>query len=350
MTDQLQVENVCVAFGRNEIVHQASLAIENSQIGCLIGPSGGGKTTLLRAIAGFEPVTGGTICIGGREVSRPGWTLAPELRRVGMVFQDFALFPHLTVAGNISFGLQGRSGQVKEQRVNQLLELVGMASQREAWPHQLSGGQQQRVALARAMAPRPDILLLDEPFSSIDVELREQLAREVRSILREDGITAILVTHDQYEAFATADMIGVLQDGRLAQWDTGYNLYHRPADRFVADFIGQGAMLHGHVNDNGLIETELGNVEYPGHDLAAGTAIDILIRPDDVTLTPAPGALQVTITDKIFRGEEYLYRMRLPSGNEIMSVMPSHADFSTGDTAGIELHIDHIVLFEQHPV
>ncbi|MGE5153798.1 MAG: ABC transporter ATP-binding protein, partial [Bdellovibrio bacteriovorus] len=249
MPTQLEVREVSVAYGSHTVVRDASFVLETGVIGCLLGPSGCGKTTLLRAIAGFEPVAQGEILIHGRRVSAPGETLAPEARRVGMVFQDFALFPHLTVEGNVGFGLTGLARRGREARVAELLELVGLAHAAKRYPHQLSGGMQQRVALARAMAPRPEILLLDEPFSSMDAALREQLAREVREVLRREGVTAVLVTHDQLEAFAMADQIGVLGQGEIHQWGTGFALYHEPRNRFVADFIGQGVILPATVVD-----------------------------------------------------------------------------------------------------
>ncbi|MBP7983930.1 MAG: ABC transporter ATP-binding protein, partial [Chromatiaceae bacterium] len=228
MPKQLEIKGVSVAYGDTTIVHGVDLHLEGGDIGCLLGPSGCGKTTLLRAVAGFEPVATGEIWLQGRLVARPGFGLPPEERRAGMVFQDFALFPHLSVARNIAFGLRHQGRQERQTRVAELLDLIGLPGSGAKYPHQLSGGQQQRIALARAMAPRPDILLLDEPFSSMDVELREQLAREVRELLKRDGVTAILVTHDQFEAFAMADQIAVLFGGRLHQVASGFELYHEP--------------------------------------------------------------------------------------------------------------------------
>ena len=196
MPQQLEVIKAGVSYGSQPVVQDVSFELSRAEIGCLLGPSGCGKTSLLRAIAGFEPITEGEILLHGRSVSRPGSTLAPEKRRVGMVFQDFALYPHLNVADNVAFGLRGISGRQQRARVDELLDLVDLGGQQKKYPHQLSGGQQQRVALIRAMAPRPDILLLDEPFSGLDIELREQLARQVRTILKREEVTALLVTHD----------------------------------------------------------------------------------------------------------------------------------------------------------
>src|SRR5262245_10707256 len=239
----LEVENLRHAYGQQEVVRGLGFSVARGAIGCLLGPSGCGKTTVLRCIAGFERVREGEIRLGGRTVSSPGMTVPPEKRRIGMVFQDYALFPHLAVAGNIAFGLHGVSSEERSARVRELAQLVGLSAALDKYPHEISGGQQQRVALARALAPRPELLLLDEPFSNLDVDLRERLSHEVRDIIKASGATAVLVTHDQQEAFAMADEIGILHEGRIQQWDIPYNLYHRPANRFVADFVGQGVFL-----------------------------------------------------------------------------------------------------------
>jgi len=345
MNIQLEVKDSVVAYAGKAVVKGVSLRLQAGEIGCLLGPSGCGKTTLLRAIAGFEPVVGGRIELHGQTVSSPGRVLAPERRNVGMVFQDFALYPHLSVAKNVAFGLHRMGRAARRQRVDELIKLVGLEPVRDTYPHQLSGGQQQRVALIRAIAPRPDVLLLDEPFSSLDVELREQLAREVRGILKRDGITAILVTHDQLEAFAMADRIGVLWNGELQQWDSGYQLYHRPANRFVADFIGQGVMLPGKVLDGSRIATALGEVRglFAG-DFPAAERVDLLLRPDDV-IHDDDSPLQLEVAAKAFRGAEYLYTLRLDDGSEILCMVQSHHDHEIGSRIGIRLAVDHLIVF-----
>jgi iron(III) transport system ATP-binding protein len=238
----LEVSQLSVTYpgGRQAAVQQVSFGLHAGDIGVLIGPSGCGKTTLLRAVAGLEPVSQGQIQLAGQVVSSAGLTLAPEARQIGMVFQDYALFPHLDVAGNVGFGIAHLPRAERTARVAEVLALVGLAGQQQRYAHELSGGQQQRVALARALAPRPRLLLLDEPFSNLDVDLRERLAHEVRSILKAANTTALFVTHDQLEAFAIGDTIGVMHQGQLHQWDDAYTLYHRPASRFVAEFIGHG--------------------------------------------------------------------------------------------------------------
>ena len=239
--------------GRVTAVKDLNLALAQGEIGCLLGSSGCGKSTVLRAICGFEPVKAGNIVLRDQVVSSASTHLQPNQRKVGMVFQDFALFPHLNVLENIAFGLQHLSSSERSVVAMEWLKRVSLSDKADAYPHELSGGQQQRVALARAMAPEPDLILLDEPFSSLDIELRERLAGEMREILKSNNITALLVTHDQYEAFAIADKIGVMTDGKVLQWDVPYELYHKPANRYIADFIGRGVFLKGVVQANNKV-------------------------------------------------------------------------------------------------
>jgi iron(III) transport system ATP-binding protein len=347
MAELLRVVQCGVSFGTKPVVRQVSFQLNAGTIGCLLGPSGCGKTTLLRTIAGFEPLDSGEIHLHGQLVGRQGWQLPPERRRVGMVFQDFALFPHLRVDDNVGFGIRHLSSTQRKARVAELLELIGLGNCGELYPHQLSGGQQQRVALARAIAPKPALLLLDEPFSGMDAEMREQLARDVRRILKLEAVTAILVTHDQLEAFAMADEIGVMSDGRIAQWDSSYNLYHQPATRFVADFIGQGVLLPGTVVNDHEARIELGNV---AGDIPTGCTpdcpVDVLVRPDDV-LHDDDSPLKAMVSDKAFRGAEFLYTLRLDSGATVLCLAPSHHDHKIGEKIGIRLAIDHLVMFKR---
>jgi iron(III) transport system ATP-binding protein len=341
----LEIDALEISYGPDRIVQGVSLGLNPGAIGCLLGPSGCGKTTLLRAIAGFEPVCGGTIRLHDRTVSRPGMTLPTEKRHIGMVFQDLALFPHLSVLDNIAFGLKGQSKASRQQRVDELLALIGLENSARLYPHQLSGGQQQRVALARAMAPRPDLLLLDEPFSSLDQEIREKLAREVRQILKEDGLTALLVTHDQLEAFAMADEIGVIYQGKLHQWDIAYNLYHRPASQFVAGFIGEGTLLPGVVLGPDRVETALGI--FQGDFTApcsSGCQVQVLVRPEDV-IHDDTFPLRAEVGRRNFRGPNILYTLRLSNGEEIQALVPSHCSHAVGERIGIRAEIHHIILF-----
>jgi len=353
-TPLLELTNIYQAYGDQIVVNNLSLALKKGVIGCLLGPSACGKTTVLRCIAGFEPITAGEIFLNGVKVNSSGFSLQPEQRHIGMVFQDFALFPHLTVAANIDFGLHRMHHTERVLRVTEMLQIVGLADVTNNYPHELSGGQQQRVALARALAPRPDLLLLDEPFSNLDVNLRERLSLEVRDILKSQGATAILVTHDQNEAFAIADEIGVMHHGEITQWDTAYNLYHRPSSRFVANFVGQGVFLSGRVLDSRHVEIELGILTADiSHQCASdcrvcgeGCYVDVLIRPDDIVHDDA-SSLQAQIIHKAFRGAKILYTLRLPGGSIALSLVPSHHNHAVGENIGIKLEVDHVVAFSQ---
>ena len=352
---QLELNGVIQRYGKHTVVDGVDFRLEAGRIACLLGPSGCGKTTLLRCIAGFEQIAGGEIRLHGQVVSQRGLCVAPEQRRIGMVFQDYALFPHLTVDQNVAFGLGSKPADGAHLRVRQLLATVGLHGQGEKYPHELSGGQQQRVALARALAPRPELILLDEPFSNLDVGLRERLSSEVREILKREGSTAIMVTHDQHEAFAMADEIGVMYGGRIQQWDVPYNLYHRPANRFVADFIGQGVLLAGTVGDNNSVRMELGTlisdtpVECNETCSACdhGCRVDILLRPDDIVHDDA-SPVQAEVLHKAFRGADILYTLRLQSGSEVLSLVPSHHNHALGEKIGIRLDADHVIAFKKH--
>jgi iron(III) transport system ATP-binding protein len=354
----LKVSQVDVRYAgqSRSAVQGVSLNLEAGQIGVLIGPSGCGKTSLLRAIAGLEDLNGGQIELSERVVSKQGFTEAPEKRRMGMVFQDYALFPHLTVAENIAFGLQGLQKSNQTKRIEEVLALVGLEEVKLRYPHELSGGQQQRVALARALAPKPDLLLLDEPFSNLDVDLRERLALEIRSILKAANATALFVTHDQMEAFAIGDVIGVIQEGQLAQWADAYHLYHRPASRFVAEFIGHGVFIPGLrqlVNGRLEVQTVLGLLtdehEADEVNLMGETSCDVLLRADDI-VHDDHAMVKAEIIRKAFRGSEFLYTLRLQSGDIVLAHVPSHHDHHLGEWIGIRAEVDHVVTFNQKSI
>ena len=345
----LVLDHVSHSYGDHAVVTDLSLTLHEGEIGCLLGASGCGKTTVLRLVAGFEIPGDGRIRLRDEIVATRDRNVPPEKRRIGMVFQDYALFPHLTVAGNIGFGLDRKSA-LAGRRVDELLDLVGLAGLGGKYPHELSGGQQQRVALARALAPRPHLLLLDEPFSNLDVELRERLSLEVRDILKHAGIAAILVTHDQHEAFAVADMVGVMDAGRIEQWASPYDLYHRPATRRVADFIGQGVFVPGRVLGAATVDIELGTLGCRLHSSVAGDElVDILLRPDDIVHDDA-APTRAEIVAKAFRGAEFLYTLRLDSGTQVLSLVPSHHNHAIGERIGIRLDADHVVAFRHDPV
>ena len=347
MKTVLEVGNISKSFGHQEVVKNLSLSLNKGRIGCLLGPSGCGKTTILRAIAGFEDIDSGEIRINDLIVSGRHVLVAPEKRRIGMVFQDYALFPHLSVKDNIGFGLKNINGKKKENRINELLHLVRLGDAAGRFPHEISGGQQQRVALARALAPKPDLLLMDEPFSNLDVTLRERLSTEVREILKEHGTTALMVTHNQHEAFAVADEIGVIQDGNLVQWDSGHNLYHRPQNTWVADFVGDGVLLPGKVLDESKVETGLGILEgqfkYPCEN---GCPADVLIRPEDI-IHDDNSSFKARILKKHFRGANILYTLQLPSKDIVLALVPSTCQHEVGQSIGIIPRVDDIILFER---
>ncbi|MGH8434604.1 MAG: ABC transporter ATP-binding protein [Pseudomonas sp.] len=339
----LSLRNLACGYREQRVVQSLNLHLNAGDIGCLLGPSGCGKTTTLRAIAGFEPVLEGEIQLADDVISRAGFTLAPEKRRIGMVFQDYALFPHLNVSENVAFGI--RKHPECERVTAELLELVKLSTLSKRYPHELSGGQQQRVALARALAPEPQLLLLDEPFSNLDGELRRRLSHEVRDILKARGTSAILVTHDQEEAFAVSDHVGVFKDGRLEQWDTPYNLYHEPLTPFVASFIGQGYFIRGQLLSHDSVQTELGVIRgNRAYTWPPGSAVDVLLRPDDIVHAP-DSEQKALIVGKTFLGAATLYRLQLPTGSQLESIFPSHADHQPGEHVGIRVAADHLVVF-----
>ena len=357
MTPVLVARDIEQAYGHNAVMRNLSFSLSQGSIGCILGPSGCGKTTLLRCIAGFEPIASGEILLAGVRVSGKGLLVPPEERRIGMVFQDYALFPHLNIEDNIGFGLRALSSEGRRQRVLEMARLVGLSESMGAYPHEISGGQQQRVALARALAPRPALLLLDEPFSNLDVDLRERLSLEVREIIKASGATAVMVTHDQQEAFAMADEIGVMHEGRIEQWDSAYNLYHRPKSRFVADFVGQGVFVPAKVLAEDQVEIELGvlNGSIPhlcqqGCDVCGkGCRAEVLLRPDDI-IHDDESALQAEVVHKAFRGAEIMYTLKLSSGSKVLALVPSHHNHALGEKIGIRLDVDHVVAFSPlHP-
>ncbi|MGV8918662.1 MAG: ABC transporter ATP-binding protein [Pseudomonas sp.] len=340
----LSLRNLACGYQGQRVVQDLNLHLNSGDIGCLLGPSGCGKTTTLRAIAGFESVQDGEISLAGEVISRAGFTLAPEKRRIGMVFQDYALFPHLSVAENIAFGI--RTHPQLQRVVDEMLELVNLGDLGKRYPHELSGGQQQRVALARALAPEPQLLLLDEPFSNLDGELRRRLSHEVRDILKARGTSAILVTHDQEEAFAVSDQVGVFNQGRLEQWDTPYNLYHQPLTPFVASFIGQGYFIRGQVASAQSVHTELGLLTSKHSPAwANGSAVEVLLRPDDIVYAP-DSALKMRVKSRTFQGASTLYRLQTVSGGQVEAIFPSHASHSAGDEVGIRVKAEPVVVFQ----
>lgn len=340
----LSLNNVSLAYHETQVLSRISLSLQAGEIACLLGPSGCGKTTLLRSIAGFKSLQSGEIKSGEQILSSAKFTVPTEHRNIGMVFQDFALFPHLSIGRNICFGIRHQGKTEKKQRLNELLELVGLSGYAERYPHELSGGQQQRVALARAMAPKPRLLLLDEPFSSMDVELRGTLSKEIRDILKHEGITTVMVTHDQHEAFSMADQIGILSEGQLLQWGDAQTIYHYPKTAFVARFVGRSNFLHGMVSEDG-VNTAVGLLASKSTgDLKVDQRVKVLVRPEYVQLSVSSPVKAVLISRQ-FRGGYYLYSLQLSSGEVLQVLLSSLANHQLGETVGIVLSTDRLSFF-----
>ncbi len=326
----IELDGVRKRFGDTVAVHDASLCVGRGEVVALLGPSGCGKTTLLRLIAGFERPDSGAVTVAGRLAAAPGTWVAPEARRVGMVFQDYALFPHLTVAANVGFGLARRD---RASRVPELLSIVGLTGLDRRYPHELSGGQQQRVALARALAPSPELVLLDEPWSNVDPFLRETLRAEVADIIRPLGVTVLLVTHDREEAFSLADRIALMRDGAIVQEGTAEELYFSPASRWAAEFVGAANVLPGRVV-GGRVETAIG--AFPANGAARSETAQVLVRPELLELEPSPaGAAEVVARE--FRGHDVFYRVLL-DGVELVSQRPSTEVVDLGTRVSIHVH------------
>lgn len=336
MSTQLNVNDIRIQYQDFLAVDRVSFQLTAGHIACLLGPSGCGKTSILRAIAGFEPITDGEITLGERRVAAANFSMPPQDRRVGMVFQDFALYPHLTVAENVAFGLNKQAKTERDARVNDLLTLVHLQDIQDRYPHEISGGQQQRVALIRAMAPKPDILLLDEPFSNMDLALRDELCHALRETLKADHATAIMVTHDQKEAFAIADEIGVINQGKLAQWGSAQDLYERPNNAFVAGFIGQSTLLSAKKMDDGFIETALGKIKAIPTQYDNNAPISVQVRPEDIEINDT-SPVKATVVRYLFLGPDYLYTLQLPNGETIISKASAPINLDKTHTVGVRI-------------
>ncbi len=322
---EVRLESVAKSFGRVRAVDGVSLEIGAGELMAVLGPSGCGKTTLLRLIAGFERPDAGSVSVAEAEIAGPGYFVPPERRAVGMVFQDYALFPHLSVRANVSFGLARRPKGDREALTKRTLELVGLQHKTDRYPHELSGGERQRVALARALAPEPKVVLLDEPFSNLDATLRAGLRREVELILRDAEATALLVTHDQEEALSLADRLAVMNEGRLVQVGAPEQVYARPAGRWAAQFVGEVNVLSGVAHGAG-VETELGVFDL--HHPASG-AVHVAVRPEQLELN-ADHDGNAEIVEREFRGHDVLYRLRHEGGRTVLVQLPSLELYEVG--------------------
>ncbi len=339
---QLEVTDLVVELGGQRVLDQVSLSLQPGELGCLLGASGCGKTTLLRSIAGLQDVHDGHIRLAGNEIASRSRSLAPEQRRIGLVFQDVALFPHLDVAGNIGFGLTGLRREQRQARIDDLLAKLQLDGLARRYPHELSGGQQQRVAIARALAPQPELLLLDEPFSSLDAVLRKQLRSELARLLRELGSTALLVTHDQEEAMAFADRVAVMHAGRIEQVDSPWRLYHEPSNRHVAGFVGEGVLAPLRRDGNGW-HGPFGPLADPLPHLD-GERAWLLVRPDDVVPDPESHVIG-RIEHSEFRGAGEFVTVVLADGLRVHALWPSHVQARIGSEIGLRWQSPHVVAF-----
>ncbi|WP_430505634.1 ABC transporter ATP-binding protein [Haloparvum sp. PAK95] len=345
----LELEGVVKQFGPETAVSGVDLTVHEGELLTLLGPSGCGKTTTLRTLAGLEAPTAGEIRVADEAVAGDDVFVDPENRDVGMVFQEFALFPHLTVAENVAFGLTDADETATEERVAELLELVGLAEYGDRSPTDLSGGQRQRVALARSLAPEPDVLLLDEPFSNLDVRLRVEMREEVRRILKEAGVTAISVTHDQEEALSISDRVAVMNDGQIEQVAAPGELFEHPESRFVASFIGQAAFLPARIERDG-IQTAIGSFDRSllkgMTDEYVDTDVDVLVRPDDLRANPTTEAsADGEVVQRQYTGPSFVYHVELGDGS-IVRCLHNHAEnFDVGDSVDVELVADHTLMW-----
>lgn len=339
----IEVKNLTRYYGSSKAVDNVSFKVEKGEIFAILGPSGCGKTTTLRLIAGFEPPNEGKMKINGETVAGMDFFTPPERRHVGMVFQDYALFPHLNVKENIAYGLNTPREQ-RDKVVDNMLKFVGLKGFSKRYPHQLSGGQQQRVALARALAPCPVVVLLDEPLSNLDTDMRIRMRGELLSILRESQTTTILVTHDQEEAFSMADHVAVMNNGRIEQKGTPEEIYHFPSTRFVANFVGQADFIDGVVEEKG-IATEIG--VFPNNKgYSKNTKVQLMIRPDDISFVKDKNG-EAVVESQQFKGSENLYTLKLPSGKRVHSSRPSTLVVEKGTRVNVKANPTHIVAFDR---
>ncbi len=333
----IRCEGVTKGFGGAPVVKDIDFALNAGEVMVLVGPSGSGKTTLLRLVAGFEAPDTGSIFLADKRACGSGAWMPPEKRNLGMVFQDYALFPHLKVIQNVTFGLRGWEKSAKAERALDLLQMVHLEEFAGRYPYQLSGGEQQRVALARALAPSPMALLLDEPLSNLDPRLRAQLRREVKNILKSKGITALYVTHDHDESLFMGDRVAVISDGNIEQIGTPEEIFHQPANRFVARFLGLADFVEARATDAGL-ETEVGTLDAT-LPFPIGTKGELMVRPDDVSMQPSESG-NGTITARVFRGSHNVYVIQLKSGSVVHSLQSHTSMYAEGTAVDVALEPD----------
>ena len=341
---KLEIEDISLSIGGTLILDNLSLSIGEHEIISLIGPSASGKSSLLRIIAGFENIDSGKVKLNGLIVDDRSTIVQPQNRNIGIIFQDLALFPHLSCKDNILFGITNHLATHKNQRLDRLCNLLDIKSIIDKYPHEISGGQQQRIAIARALAPGPEILLLDEPFSALDEELKETLIHDVKNLLQEEKITTIMITHNIKEAFQLSDKIAFLDSKKIIQFDTAYNLYHKPYTKEIANFCGIGSFINGTVVGANHVSTSLGDLFGDTSKFKIGSNVSVMIRPDDI-IHDDDSAQSAKVLEKVFFGSDFLYKLELSEGEKIFCYTPSHHNHSVNEVIGIKSAIDHLILF-----
>lgn len=343
---KLEIENISLNLDNDRILDSLSLTVKEEEIISIIGPSASGKSSLLRVIAGFENISSGKMKLNGQTVDDTSTIIEPQERNIGIIFQDLALFPHLNCAENITFGISELSSKEKTKRLDRLEKVLGIIEISKKYPHEISGGQQQRVAIARALAPQPEILLLDEPFSALDENLKEKLLADLKILLKEEKITTIVITHNIKEAFQISDKIAFLSNKKIIQFDSAYNIYHKPLTREIANFCGIGSFINGEIIDKNHVETSLGKHFGDTTSYEIGSSIDILIRPDDI-IHDDDSTKSARVIEKNFHGSDFLYKLKLNSGENIFCYTPSHHDHALNEVIGIKSEMDHLILFNK---
>lgn len=341
---KLEIENISLNIDGNLIIDNLNLNICEQEIISIIGPSASGKSSLLRIIAGFENVNSGRVKINGVIVDDRSKVVEPQNRQVGIIFQDLALFPHLNCEDNILFGISKHTPAEKFKRLNRLSNLLDISGILKSFPHEISGGQQQRIAIARALAPKPEILLLDEPFSALDEKLKETLMSDVKKLLQEEKITTIVITHNIKEAFEISDKIAFLDDKKIIQYDTAYNLYHKPLTKEIANFCGIGSFINGKVIDVNHVQTKLGQFFGNTSQFTIGSNVKVMIRPDDI-IHDDNSTQSAKVIEKSFHGSDFLYKLELSDGERVFCYTPSHHNHVLNEVIGIKPVIDHLIIF-----
>ena len=343
---KLSVNQISFSIDGNRILDNLNFEVAEKDIVSIIGPSASGKSSLLRLIAGFDTIDSGKIAINNIVVDSNQKFIKPQNRNIGIIFQDLALFPHLNCEDNIAFGISKWSKNKKDVRLARLIDLLNITEISKKYPHEISGGQQQRVAIARALAPKPEVLLLDEPFSALDEELKEQLMLDVKDLLKEENITSIVITHNIKEAFQLSDKIAYLSEKKILQYDTPYDMYHKPATKEIANFCGIGSFLKGTIIDANHISTSLGVLFGKTTPYVKGEIVHIMIRPDDI-IHDDNSASSAKVIEKNFHGADFLYKLELKDGQNIFCYTPSHHNHSINEIIGIKTQIDHLMLFKK---